>query len=117
MTDTLVAFARTCDEIASNNDYGFECVFARQVEALGRPGDVLVAISTSGRSPNVVAAAKAARALGLKVVGFTGADGSALREFCDVTLAVPATSAARIQELHGALGHFLCGALEESLGD
>ncbi len=97
------------------NDFGYESVFARQVEALGRPGDVLYAISTSGNSPNVLAAAKAARALGMSVVGVTGAGGGKLAGLSDVLLDVPAAKAARVQELHIAVGHMVCGIVEGEL--
>ena len=97
------------------NDFGFERVFARQVEALGRPGDVLYAISTSGNSPNVVAAVETARRLGIKTVAVTGAGGGRLKELCDLALSVPATKANHIQELHIALGHLLCGLAERAL--
>jgi D-sedoheptulose 7-phosphate isomerase len=83
---------------AVGNDYGFEQVFARQVEGLGAPGDVLVAITTSGGSPNVLAAMKAARAKGMKVLGLTGAMGKAFVEACDVGIAVPSRTTSRVQE-------------------
>ena len=97
------------------NDFGFEHVFARQVEALGRPGDVLYAISTSGNSPNVLAAAKAARARGMSVIGVAGLGGGKLAALSDVLLDVPASKAARVQELHIAMGHMICGMVEGEL--
>ena len=97
------------------NDMGFETVFARQVEALGRPGDVLYAISTSGNSPNVRRAAEKARAMGIAVVGVTGRNGGALKGLSDVLLAVPASKANHIQELHIAVGHMLCGLAERAV--
>ena len=97
------------------NDMGFERVFARQVEALARPGDVLYAISTSGHSPNVVAAAETARRLGVKTIAVTGADGGRLKALCDLALCVPARKANHIQELHIAVGHLLCGLAEKAL--
>lgn len=100
---------------AFSNDYGFEDVFVRQVEALGRPGDVLVALSTGGRSPNVLRALAAARAAGLKAYGFTGSKGVLLAERCDEAILVPHTNPARIQEAHLFLGHLLCGAVERQL--
>ena len=99
---------------AISNDYGYERVFARQVEALGRPGDVLVAISTSGNSPNVVAAAETARKLGVKTVALAGAGGGKLASVCDVVLAVPATRASHVQEMHIAVGHMICGLVERA---
>ncbi len=100
---------------AIGNDFGFEAVFSRQVEALGRPGDVLIAISTSGRSPNVLRAVETARALGLKTVGFAGRDGGPLAALVDVALVVPSDDTARVQECHITLGHILCDLVEEAL--
>lgn len=97
---------------AVGNDYGFERVFARQIESLGRRGDLLVAMSTSGSSPNVIAAVKAAKERGLKVIGFTGARGRAFARRCDLALVVPATATARIQEAHLLVGHLLCERAE-----
>jgi phosphoheptose isomerase len=94
------------------NDYGYERVFARQVEALGRAGDILVAISTSGRSRNVIEAARAARARGCSVIGFTGETGGELAELCDIVLSAPSTVVARIQEMHGLYIHALVEALD-----
>src|SRR5947209_17909483 len=99
----LPAIALTTDSsilTAVGNDYGFEQIFARQVEALGRPGDLLIAISTSGRSPNVIAACQAARARGLTVVGLTGEAGDRLVDVSDVCIRVPSRNTARIQECH-----------------
>src|SRR4051794_32598553 len=106
----LPAIALTTDTsalTAIGNDYGYEHVFSRQVLALGSPGDVLVAITTSGTSKNVVAAAAAAREVGMKVIGLTGANGSAFVQACDAGVAVPSTNTARIQECHIAVGHLL----------
>lgn len=100
---------------AIGNDYGFVRVFARQVEAFGRPGDVLVALSTSGRSANVVAAAQQARAQGLYVVALTGATPGPLGEAADEILAVPETDTARVQEVHLTLLHMLCDELERAM--
>ncbi|MFQ3622438.1 MAG: D-sedoheptulose 7-phosphate isomerase [Acetobacteraceae bacterium] len=115
----LPALALTTDSsalTAIGNDYGYDRVFARQVEALGRPGDVLFALSTSGRSPNIKAALHAARARGLGTVAFTGADGTGLAALCDVLIAVPARETPRIQELHAVLGHAICGLIEAAAG-
>ena len=101
---------------AGANDMGFERVFARQVEALGRPGDVAVGISTSGRSPNVLAALATARARGLATAALTGAAAPELAALCDAMLLVPSRTTARIQEMHILLGHMLCKALEQRLG-
>jgi D-sedoheptulose 7-phosphate isomerase len=98
------------------NDLGYERVFARQIEALGRPGDLALAISTSGRSPNVIEALRTARAMGIATAGFTGGDGGAMLGLADPLLVVPSAVTARIQEMHIALGQMLCGALEAELG-
>ncbi|AWK90207.1 D-sedoheptulose 7-phosphate isomerase [Azospirillum thermophilum] len=111
----LAAVALTVDSSALTaiaNDYSYDEVFARQVRALGRAGDVLVGISTSGNSRNVVAALEAARALGLRTVGLTGAGGGRMAELCDVCIRVPSTDTPRIQEMHIAAGHMLCELVE-----
>lgn len=111
----LPAIALTTDTsalTAIGNDYGYAQVFRRQVEALGRPGDVLVAITTSGTSKNVVAAADAARALGVKVIGLTGARGRAFVDACDAGVVVPSGDTARIQECHIAIGHVWCAQVD-----
>jgi D-sedoheptulose 7-phosphate isomerase len=101
---------------ACANDYAFTEVFARQVEAIGRKGDALLLLSTSGRSENVVRAAAVASERGIPTFAFTGRDGGALAGACDAVVAVPADDPARIQELHLLLGHVLCAALEARLG-
>ncbi|HEX8318695.1 D-sedoheptulose-7-phosphate isomerase [Longimicrobium sp.] len=98
-----------------SNDYEFDTAFSRQVEAMGRAGDVLVAISTSGSSPNVLRAARAARERGMLVLGLSGRDGGALRELCDELLIVPAQATERIQEGHITLIHLLCELVELTL--
>jgi D-sedoheptulose 7-phosphate isomerase len=100
---------------AIGNDFGFDRAFSRQLEGLGTPGDVLVAISTSGNSPNVLRAAETARARGMVVVGMTGARGGKLARRADVVLAAPSDSTPRIQEGHIALGHALCELVERAL--
>ncbi len=97
------------------NDYGFDRVFARQIEGMGRPGDVAIALSTSGRSPNVLAGAAAARERGITTIGLTGADGHELRAAVELCISVASTSAARIQEAHILIGHLLCELVEEEL--
>lgn len=97
------------------NDYSFDEVFARQVQGLGRTGDVLVAISTSGHSRNVVRAVEEARALKMPVIGLLGRDGGVLRTLCDVAIVVPSQVTARIQESHILIGHTLCGLIEQHL--
>lgn len=114
----LAAVALTTDSstlTAIANDLGFDRVFARQVEALGRPRDVLIAITTSGSSPNIVAALEAARAGGLRTIALTGAGGSALH--ADVVVAVPETDVPRIQEAHLLVEHVLCGLVEDTFAD
>lgn len=98
-----------------SNDYDFASAFRRQVEALARPGDVLVAISTSGGSANVLAAAEAARAREVIVVGLLGRDGGAIAPLCDEALVVPASATERIQEAHITLIHLLCELVEREL--
>jgi D-sedoheptulose 7-phosphate isomerase len=98
---------------ALGNDFGYDQVFARQVQALGRPGDVLVALTTSGKSPNVLRAIEAARGRALSIIGFTGRGRDDFAALCDVCLAAPAEDTARIQEGHIALGHLLCVLIEE----
>ncbi|MBE7636054.1 SIS domain-containing protein [Sneathiella sp. P13V-1] len=100
---------------AGANDLGYDMVFARQVEALGRPGDVVVGISTSGTSPNIVAALKMAKEKGLIPTAMTGRDGGVMPDLADHSIIVPAQSTRRIQEMHITLGHMLCGALEIEL--
>lgn len=115
----LAAMALSTDSSALTcigNDYAFDEVFARQLVALGRTGDVLVAISTSGNSRNVIRAAEEARVLGIRVIGLLGRDGGALAALCDVPVVVPSEVTARIQEAHILIGHTLCGLIEETLG-
>jgi D-sedoheptulose 7-phosphate isomerase len=115
----IAALALTTDSsalTAIGNDLGFEQLFARQLRALGRDGDIAIAISTSGRSPNIIEGLKAARGMGLVAAGFTGGEGGAMKGLAEPLLIVPSTSTARIQEMHIMLGQMLCGALEISLG-
>jgi D-sedoheptulose 7-phosphate isomerase len=115
----IAALALTTDTsalTAAGNDLGFEQVFARQIEALGKPGDVLIAISTSGKSPNVIAALKKARSMGIVAAAFGGKGGGDMGPLADHILAVPSTTVARTQEMHIMLGQMLCGALEVELG-
>lgn len=100
---------------AIGNDYGFDDVFARQVRGLGRAGDVLVGISTSGRSRNVAAAFAAARERGVVTIALTGAAGGPVAEAADLAIRAPATSTPRIQEMHIAIGHTLCELVERAL--
>lgn len=115
----LAAVALTTDSSALTaiaNDYGYEQVFARQIEALGQRGDVLIAISTSGRSASVLAAVQAARTRDLGTIALAGKDGGALAAACDIALVVPSDVTARIQEAHGLIGHALCFGIERQLG-
>lgn len=116
--DPLPAIALTTNQAiltAWSNDHTFEDVFARQVEALGRKGDAAWGISTSGNSANVVNGLRRARERGMRTIGLTGQSGGAMAEFCDVLLAVPLTTTARIQEVHLVTYHMICAALEERL--
>jgi D-sedoheptulose 7-phosphate isomerase len=114
----LPALALTTDTsilTAIGNDSDFSHLFARQVEALGKAGDLLYAISTSGNSPNVVLAVEAARKRGIETIGFTGGEGGRLAPLCDYALIVPSRSTPRIQEAHITVGHIICQIVEERL--
>ena len=114
----MAALALTTDTstlTAAANDFGFQDLFARQVHALGRPGDVAIGISTSGKSENVNRALNTARNLGLTAAAFGGRDGGPMRDIADPILIVPSDDTARIQEMHILIGHMLCGALEKEL--
>ena len=115
----LAAIALTTDSSALTcigNDYGFDEVFARQVAALARPGDVLLGISTSGRSPNVLRAFDAAREAGTTTIALCGRDGGALLHVADLAIVVPSESTADIQEAHIFVGHTICALVEHELG-
>lgn len=115
----LAALALTTDTSGLTciaNDYSFDEVFSRQLIALGRPGDCLLAISTSGNSRNVLLAVDAASRLGVHTIGFLGRTGGALRNRCEFVLVVPSAVTARIQEAHIFLGHTLCAMIEERMG-
>jgi D-sedoheptulose 7-phosphate isomerase len=114
----LPAIALTTDSsilTAVGNDYGFEQVFARQIEALGNFGDIAIGISTSGQSANVIAAMHTARKKGLKTIGFIGKDGGALVKCVDIPILVRSTNTARIQECHIIIGHLICELAEMDL--
>ena len=98
------------------NDFGFDQVYARQIEALCAPGDIVVGFTTSGNTPNVVEAFKAARARGGLAVGMLGGDGGKAKAFCDLAVVVPAKSTARIQEIHTLALHIICEAVERRYG-
>ncbi|HMX39514.1 MAG TPA: D-sedoheptulose 7-phosphate isomerase [Saprospiraceae bacterium] len=97
------------------NDYGYDDVYARMVQAAGRPGDVLVGLSTSGNSPNILKAIAAARQRGMGVLGFSGSGGGQMAAHCDVLLNVPSSDTPRIQEAHILLGHILCEIIEREM--
>lgn len=114
----LAAIALTTDTsalTAIGNDYSFDQIFERQLRGLGRRGDVFVAISTSGRSKNIVAALKAARELGIATIGFTGAQGTQMRPLCDLALIAPSDETALIQQIHITAAHAICGLVERDL--
>ena len=114
----IAALALTVDTsvlTAGGNDYGFDNVFARQVEAFGQPGDVLVAISTSGTSSNIVRAVEQATTQGVTTIGLLGGSGGTLRALCHHSVVVPSTVTARIQESHILIGHIWCEMIEEAV--
>lgn len=116
----LPAIALTTDSsalTALGNDYGFEFVFQRQLQALARPGDVLLAISTSGRSQNVLRAVAEAASLGVATIALTGGDGGRLAQMANIAVRVPSDDGQRIQEAHIAIGHILCGLVESMLAE
>ena len=115
----IAAIALTTDTsaiTACGNDLGFDRIFSRQIEALGRPGDIAFAISTSGKSPNIILALKQAKAMGLVTAALGGKGGGDMPGLADHILVVPSETTARIQEMHITLGQMLCGALEMELG-
>jgi D-sedoheptulose 7-phosphate isomerase len=114
----LAAVALTTDSsvlTAIGNDYGYDSLFERQVQGLGRPGDVFIGISTSGRSRNILRALGAARRMGLTTIGFTGKSGGDMAAQCDLCLRAPSDSTPLIQQIHIAAGHIVCGLVEERL--
>lgn len=114
----LPAIALTTDTsvlTAVGNDYGYEHVFERQVRGLGKPGDVLIAISTSGRSPNILAALQSAREIGITAVGFTGAGERPMTAYCDLCLAAPCEETPLIQQIHMVCAHAICEIVERNL--
>lgn len=112
----LRAVALTTDTsilTAVGNDYGYECTFARQIEALGQPGDIFLAISTSGNSPNIIRALELARSTGIVTIGLTGANGGHMAKLCDFCLRMPSNLTMKIQEAHLALEHIFCLLVEQ----
>jgi D-sedoheptulose 7-phosphate isomerase len=113
----LALHGNTSALTAIGNDYGYEYVFAREFSAHARPGDVLLAITTSGNSLNILRTIEAARRINVKVIGLTGESGGKMRNTCDLSLCVPSTSTPRIQEMHITIGHTICELLEERLAE
>jgi len=114
----LAAIALTTDTsilTAIGNDYGYERLFSRQIQALGRKGDIFIAYSTSGKSPNILAALREARQIGLVSIGFTGSRESPMRGLCEHAFEVPSLDTPKIQEGHLVLGHILCGLIEREI--
>jgi D-sedoheptulose 7-phosphate isomerase len=111
----LALSANTSCVTAIGNDYGFDVIFARQIEALGRPGDVAIGISTSGNSPNVLSAVAVARKMGLHTVALTGATGGMLKAAVDHCICVPSNETPRIQECHILIGHIISELIEETI--
>ena len=114
----LAAVALTTDTsalTAIGNDYGYERVFARQLEAIGQQGDVLIALSTSGNSPNILQALESARKRGLTTIGFTGKTGGKMVGQCDILLAMPSAHTPHIQECHIMFGHIICQIIEDTI--
>ncbi len=114
----LAGIALTTDTsvlTAVGNDYGFERIFDRQVEALAKSGDVLIGISTSGHSKNVLRALSLGQNLGCKTIGFSGNNGGVMDEFCDVNIVVPSSDTPRIQEMHILIGHIIAQAIDDSV--
>ena len=115
----LAAISLTVDSSALTcigNDFGFDYIFSRQLEGLAKEGDVLIAISTSGMSPNIINAVKTSNALGIKSVGLLGKNGGDVKSICSLPLIIPSQETGRIQEMHILIGHILCGIIENILG-
>jgi D-sedoheptulose 7-phosphate isomerase len=116
----LAAIALTTDTSALTsigNDYGYNHVFDRQVEALANKGDVVIGISTGGSSGNVISALKLAKDIGCKIIGFSGRDGGEMNALCDVNLVIPAEDTPRIQEMHIVIGHTICHLIDQAFKD
>lgn len=114
----LAAFALTTDTsvlTAIGNDYGYQHLFARQVEAVGRPGDVLIGISTSGKSPNILAALEKGNSMGLRTIAMTGNQKAVITTKAEISIEIPSASTPKIQEGHIICGHIICGLIEDSM--
>ena len=105
----------TSNLTAIGNDYGYDVIFSRQLEGVGQKGDILIGLSTSGNSKNVVLAFEQAQKMGIKTVAFVGAKGGMMKDMADYALCVPATTSAHIQEMHIACGHLLCDLIEKEI--
>ncbi|MBR4932396.1 MAG: D-sedoheptulose 7-phosphate isomerase [Alphaproteobacteria bacterium] len=105
----------TSNITAIGNDYGYDVIFSRQLEGIGKKGDILIGLSTSGNSKNVVLAFEQAKKMGIQTVAFVGNKGGKMQNFADYTLAVPAETSAHIQEMHITLGHLLCDLIEREI--
>ena len=114
--EALAGIALTTDTSALSaiaNDYGYELVFSRQVEAIGKKGDVLIAISTSGNSKNVINAINSAKKIGIKIITLTGKDGGEMKNLGDINIIVPSNNTPRIQEMHIMIGHMICALIDD----
>ena len=114
----LASIALTTDTsviTAISNDFSYNKIFSRQIESIGKEGDVIYAISTSGKSENIIEALKVAKLLNIMTIGITGSDGSSFKNLCDITISVPTSRADRIQEMHIAIGNIICEILESEL--
>ena len=117
--EPIASLALTTDSSALtciSNDYSYEQVFARQLKAIGKEGDVFVGISTSGNSNNIIEAIKVAKDIGIKTISLLGNDGGAMKDLGDLSITIPSDVTARIQEMHILVGHTLCGGVEQELG-
>jgi len=115
----LAGLALTTDSsalTACGNDLGFDLIFSRQIEAIGRAGDVAIGFSTSGNSPNIVRALQVAREMGMTAAAFSGRTGGKIKDIANPIILIPSATTARIQEMHGILGHILCAEIEDRLG-
>ena len=115
----IAAIALTTDTstlTATGNDFGFDHIFSRQIEAIGQAGDIAIAISTSGKSPNIIKALEMARSKDILTIGLSGRDGGLMPALCDNMIIIPSDITSRIQEMHILIGHMLCGGLEKKLG-
>lgn len=113
----LPATALTVDSsimTAIGNDFGYDFIFSKQIEAYGNPNDIFIAISTSGESPNIVEALKTAKSKGLQTIGLLGAKSCSAEKYCDIAIKVPSKETPKIQELHTTCGHIICGLVEEN---